>query len=402
MPAAGQGTVMDEHRARWATTLIFFLTGFLYAAWATRIPAIKEQLGLSDGALAVAVVGLESGAIAGLPAGGALVSRAGSRWSLRLGFSTLPPALLLVAVAPGLPALAGALAAMAAATSVVDVAMNAQGVELERRRRRPLLSGLHAGHPFGLAVGGALGTVAAAADIPVRQHFAAVAGLGTLAGLSATRRLVREPAGQGGRRFVRPRGRLLALGVVAFCAFLLDGAAYTWSAVQVRSEHHAGAGLAAGAFTLFSLTLAVGRLFGDRLVTRLGRARLVQACGALAALGSAVAITAPATSASLAGWALFGLGLAPLAPTVLGAAPGTGGAPPAVAIAAVTTVGYLGSFSGPALIGALAQLGTLSAALSVLVVVGLLLALVGRRAMVQDQPLEGERPPRACGPTSDG
>jgi MFS family permease len=361
---------MSLGAARATTTLIFFLTGFVYAAWATRIPAIKADLGLSDGALGVAILGLEAGAIAGLPAGGALAARAGSRTALRIGYVAYPAALVCVALAPTLPALAGALAAMAAASSVVDVAMNAQGIELERRYRRPLLSGLHSGHPFGLVAGGLAGSAAAASGVSVTAHLGAVAVAGLAAGLGATFWLVRDRDRSGGSgAFARPSGPLLGLGLIAFCAFLLDGAAYNWSAVHLSSEHGAGGGLSAAAFTLFSLTLAVGRLFGDRLVERLGRVRVVRGCGAVAAAGSALAVAAPGAAGSLAGWALFGLGLAALAPTVLGAAPSAGRASPAAAIAAVTTVGYLGSFTGPPLVGALAEAGSLSAALGLLVLV---------------------------------
>jgi MFS family permease len=359
-----------ERRARAATTLVFFLTGFVYAAWATRIPAIKADLGLSDGALGLAILGLEAGAIAGLPAGAALAARAGSRAALQLGYVAYPAALLAVALAPTLPALAAALAAMAAASSVIDVAMNVQGIELERRYRRPLLSSLHAGHPFGLVAGGLLGSVAAAGRVSVTAHLGAVAAAGLVAGLGATVWLVRDRDRSGtAGAFARPGGPLLGLGLIAFCAFLLDGAAYNWSAVHLSSEHGAGGGLAAAAFTLFSLTLAVGRLFGDRLVERLGRVRVVRACGVVAAAGTVLAVAAPGAGVSLAGWALFGLGLAALAPTVLGAAPSAGRGSPAAAIAAVTTVGYLGSFTGPPLVGALAEAGSLSAALGLLALV---------------------------------
>jgi MFS family permease len=366
-------------RARVATTLIFFLTGFVYAAWATRIPAIKGELDLSAGALGLAILGLEAGAIAGLPAGGALATRVGTRMALRVGFAGYPAALVAVALSPSLPALAAALAAMAAASSIVDVAMNAQGMELERRYRRPVLSGLHAGHPFGLVVGGLLGSAAAAGGLAVQAHLAAVAGVGLAGGIAATFPLVAEPVPPRGRSLARPGGALLGLGLIAFCAFLLDGAAYNWSAVHMSSVHGAGAGLAAGAFTLFSLALAVGRLFGDRLVARLGRVRVVRCCGVVAAAGSALAIAAPTAQVGLAGWALFGLGLAALAPTVLGAAPAAGRAAPAVAIAAVTSVGYLGSFTGPPLIGALAEAGGLTAALGLLVAVSVILVLLAPR-----------------------
>jgi len=368
-----------ERRARGATTAIFFMTGWVYAAWATRLPTIKHDLGLSDGELGAAILGLEAGAIVGLPAGGALVARVGSRRALRLGFAILPCALVAVAAAPGLALLAGALALMAAATSVVDVAMNAQGVELERRYERPILSGLHAGHPFGLAAGGVAGTAAAAANLPVLAHFAVAAGIGMVSVRAATAFLVSERAAAGQPALARPSGRLVSLGVIAFCAFLLDGAAYNWSAVHLRSEHSASAGVAAAAFTALALALAVGRLFGDRLVARFGRVRVVQGCGAIAAAGSTLAIAAPTAALALAGWALFGLGLAALAPTLLGAAPSAGDGSPAVAIAAVTTIGYFGSFTGPPLIGVLADLTSLSAALGMLVAVSaLMLALAPR------------------------
>src|SRR3954470_1123968 len=268
----------EDRRARAATALIFLLTGAVFAAWSTRLPAIKEHLGLSDGALAVAILGLEAGAVAGLPLGGAVVARAGSRTALRASFTVYPLGLVAVSLATGVATLVAALAAMALANSVVDVAMNAQGVELERRARRPLLSGMHAGHSFGLAAGGLAGTLAAAGGVPVRAHFALTGAVGLAAGLAATRGLVRERATGSERRFVLPRGRLAVLGLIAFCAFLLDGAAYNWSAVHLRTERGAGPGLAAAACMVFALTLAVGRLAGDRLVGRFGRVRVVRGC----------------------------------------------------------------------------------------------------------------------------
>jgi MFS family permease len=357
----------QDRRARVANTLVFFLTGAVFAAWSTRLPAIKEGLGLSDGALAVAILGLEAGAIAGLPAGGALVARAGSRTALRAGFVGYPLGLLGVGLAADTATLALALAAMAVANSVVDVAMNAQGVELERRFERPLLSGMHAGHSLGLAAGALVGTLAAAAGVPVVTHFAAAAAVGIVAGVGATAGLVGERPEERERRFAWPRGPLALLGLVAFCAFLLDGAAYNWIAVQLRSERGAAPALAAAAFMLYALTVAAGRLAGDRLVARFGRTRVVRTSAVVAAAGCGVAVAVPGIAPALAGWALFGLGIAGIAPAVLGAAPSVAASvPPSVAIAAVTTVGYLGSFTGPPAIGALSGAVGLDAAIGLL------------------------------------
>ena len=371
----------EDRRARAGTAVVFFVTGFVVAAWATRIPAVQERLGLSPGSFALAVLGLEGGALAGLPAGGALVARLGSRPSLRLGFAVYPTALVGVALAPGLAWLAVSLAVMAAANSIVDLAMNAQAVELERRYRRPILSGLHAAHPAGMLAGGLGGTAAAAAGLAVLPHLTLAAAVGLLAGLAATIPLISEPRRPRQALLACPSGPLLLLGAIAFCAFLLDGAASNWSAAHLHGEHAASPALAAAGFSALTAALALARVFGDRLVARLGRLRVVQASGLVAATGSAVVVAAPTAPVALLGWAVLGAGLAAIAPAVLGAAPSATPLPPPVAIAAVTTLGYLGSFTGPPLVGALAELSGLSTALGLLVAAAVLPVLLARHAL---------------------
>jgi len=367
--------------SRRAATVAFFVAGWLPAAWSTRIPAIASDLGLSPGTLAVGILGLEAGAILGLPAGAAIVGRRGSRAALRLGFALFAPGLVAVAFAPGLAPLALALAAMAMANSVVDVALNAQGVELEHRAGRQLLAGLHAGHPLGLVAGGLAGTAAAAGGVQVEAHFAVVAASGLVAALAAARWLVAEPGRRSEGALTRPTPRLLLLGLLAFCAFGLDGAATNWSTVDLRTEHGASAALAAAAFTAFALAVAAARLFGDRLVARHGALRIVRGSAAAAAAGALTVVCAPGAIVALAGWAVLGLGVAGLAPTVLGAAARAGDERPAVAIATVTSIGYLGSFSGPPAIGALAQVTGLSAALGALVAASVVLGALAGRAL---------------------
>jgi MFS family permease len=391
--AAEQGWRLPLARA--AAWVTFGVTGLVAASWAARIPAVQDRLGLSTGGLAVAVLGIEGGALLGLPLGGALVARWGSRHGVRAGFAVYAPGLLAVAFAPSLGWLTAGLAAWAAANSVVDVALNAQGVELERRYRRPVLSGLHAAQGIGLLLGAAGATAAAAASLSLVVHFGLVAAVALVVGLAATWLLVQEtraprPRAGEGRR-TRPRGPLLLLGVVAFCAFLIDGAATNWIAVQLRTDHGAGPGLAAAGYLVFTAALVAARLAGDRLSARYSRTRIATTCGLLTAAGTAAAVLAPTAPLALAGWGLVGLAVALLAPTVLSAAPaaaraGSGASrralselPAPMAIATVTTIGYLGSFTGPPLIGALAEVTDLSVALSVIAVAGIGVALLAHR-----------------------
>ncbi|HWM09049.1 MAG TPA: MFS transporter [Solirubrobacteraceae bacterium] len=362
-------------RARTATTVVFFATGAVFASWAARTPAIQDKLDLSAGELAIAILGIEGGAVLGLPLGGALATRLGSRWTLRIGFVLYPAGMVAVGAAPSLAALTAALALTTAATSLNDVAMNVQGVELERRARRPVMSRLHAGHSFGVLAGALIGTAAAAAGVSVATHFTGVAAAGLIGGLLATLWLVDEPREAGTPLVARPSGALAGLAAIAFCCFLIEGAAIQWSAVHLRGEG-AGEGVAAAAFATFALAVAAGRLAGDRIVDRLGRARTVRAAGLVAAAGFTLAIVAPSPGPALVAWAVTGAGVALVAPTVLGAAPLIGDLRPPVAIAAVTTVGYLGSFTGPPAIGALAELTSLPAALAVGVAAAAAIALL--------------------------
>jgi MFS family permease len=377
-----------QGRARGATTLLFFLTGAVFATWAARIPAIQGRLGLSSGGLAVALVGVEAGALAGLPGGGRLVTRLGSATTLRLGFALYPPALVTVALAPTLTSLVAALTAIGASNSVIDVAMNAQGIELERRHRRPLLSGLHSGHSFGVLAGGLSGTILAARSVDVLVHFTAVAVLAVAAAQIAAGALLNEAREPASTSRGRGPGRALALiGLLAFCAFFVEGAANDWSAVHARSVHGASPAFAAATFTAFSLTLALGRLTGDRVVARWGRVRSIRAAALVAAAGAVVVVAAPTAVAALAGWAVLGAGVAAIAPTLLGAAPAASAAPPAVAIATVSMIGYAGSFAGPPLIGGCAELTSLPAALGSLVLGSAAIAALAGRALAPDRRL---------------
>jgi MFS family permease len=374
-------TARDQLRAaRAATALTFFLTGAVFATWAARLPAITERLALSPGEASVALAGVEAGALGGLAVAGRLVSALGSARSLRLGFAVYPTALVATALPPSLGTLVAAMLVMGTANSTIDVAMNVEGVELEGRYGRSLLSGLHSAHSFGVVAGGAAGTVCAARAVPLEAHFAVVAGIALVAAQLSSRWLLSErlggaddgPLGHARRGPAdagapRARGRLAAVGLLAAGAFFVEGAANDWSAIELRSVHGAGPGLAGAAFTTFSLALALGRLGADRLIARHGRARFTRAAGCVAAVGAAIVVVSPSASIALIGWAVVGAGVAGIAPTLLGAAPGVAAVAPPAAIATVSAVGYSGSFAGPPVIGGLASLTSLPAALAALV-----------------------------------
>src|SRR5215467_4376492 len=162
---ADQRTSPPLYLARWSTSLLFFPTGMILATWVTRLPAVQAKLMLSTGELGIALLGTAVGALAAMNLAGYLAARFGSRSVTVTAAMCLCLVLPLLALAPTLSILVGALVLFGASNGSMDVAMNAQGVSVERQYGRPILNSFHAffslGGLLGALVGGLVDRIAA-------------------------------------------------------------------------------------------------------------------------------------------------------------------------------------------------------------------------------------------------
>jgi MFS family permease len=372
-----------ERAARGAVTAVFFLNGFLFGSLVARMPAIRDHAGVTNGELGLALASVAVGAVVAMPVAGALAARHGSRAPTRSALALSSAAVLLPVLAASLPTLAAAFLVMGLAMGSLDVTMNAHGVAVERRYGRPILSGFHAAFSFGGLAGAATAATAAAVQLDLRAHVALVAVASLAIGLTWSRSFLHAAEDASGTEhpvLARPPRRLWALGVVAFSCLLVEGAAADWSAVYVRDELSTGAATAASAYVAFSLTMAIGRLLGDRLVERFGPVALLRGGGLLAAGGFGLGLAADAVPGALLGFAALGAGLATVIPVVFHAAGSTPGMSPGMALAAVSSTGYLGFVAGPPIIGSVAEAIGLPAALVLLVALGVMVAALARSA----------------------
>jgi MFS family permease len=369
-------------RARAGVAAVFFLNGFGYGSWVPRIAEIQAKLGLSEGQLGVALFMAALGALLAMPLAGAAAHRYGSRPATALTVALFGLSLPGLALAPGLVGLGLALFLLGAAAGALDVSMNAQGVAVERHYWRPIMSSLHGMFSLGGMAGAAATGALAAADVPLLPHFAGiavvVAVLGTLA--CAPMLPASTEAGAEGPGFARPSLGILVPGIVALAALLSEGAMADWSAVYLSNSLGAGTVMAAAAFAAFSMMMAAGRFTGDRLVARLGGDPVVRAGGALAAAGLGLTLLIGSPLIAVVGFGLVGAGLSCVFPVVLSSAARAPDLPPSAAIAAVCTVGYFGFLLGPPMIGGLAELIGLPAALGLVVLLCALIAALGSRA----------------------
>ena len=281
--------------ARLAVAIHFFLTGAVFATWATRIPTMQTRLALNTGEVGVALFGTAIGELLSMNLAGYLAARFGSRSVTTIALLGLCMILPLLALAPNLPLLMATLLLFGASFGSVNVGMNTQGVVVEQRYGRTILSSFHACYSLGGLTGALSSGLVATHDIAPFPHFLVVALLGVLLTLATARFLLPAQADAQGRgvAFARPTRTLLALGFVAFCVLLGEGAMADWSAVYLSTTLRTEAGLAATGYAAFSVVMAVGRGLGGRLTDRLGPALAVRLGGLVAAGGLALTLLIP-------------------------------------------------------------------------------------------------------------
>ena len=379
---------------RAAVSAAFLIHATVSGTWAPRLPAIKESLGLSDGELGTALVGLAIGLLVGTRLAGAPVYRFGSRPVMRVGFPLLAATLLLPGLADSLVTLLLSLFVLGLASGALDVAMNAQGIEVERHLGRPILSGLHGLWSVGLGIGAGVAALAAAIDVEPLEQFAvvalvlAVASLVFLRGLLAAKRPdSHEPEDEPVNvRWTLP---LVLLGVIAFCSFVGEGSASDWSAVYITQELGTSQALGAVAFAAFAVTMAIARFVVDPLRGRLGNVVLVRGGSLIAAAGLGLALLVHEPAAAIAGFALLGLGLAPVVPIAFSAAGDLDARATGRLVGRVATLGYVGSVAGPIMIGWLAEATSLRISLGLVVLLALVIAVSARSGLASQRPRTG-------------
>jgi MFS family permease len=359
---------------------VFFVDGALFGTWASRIPALSDQVHAAPGVLGLCLLAPAAAAVVSMPlVGRVLPGRSSSRFCL-VAVAGLMAAIMLPALARTVPELAASLLLVGATNSTLDLAMNAQGVSIERGMNQPILSSLHAAFSFGGFAGAGLGALAAGLEVSPLPHFGLAAVLFGSLGLVATLRLPRDDHDADAEaptlRWTRLPARLALIGVACFFSLLAEGGASDWSAKLVRDDLAGTAALGAIAYAVFSVAMGSGRLLTDRLWARWGAGGLLRRSGALAALGFAAGLVVGTVPAAIAGFVALGLGLAGVIPTLFRAGADHPGVSTGPALAAVSSLGYLGFLAGPPMIGAIAQLTSLRLACGVLVLAGVVVLML--------------------------
>ena len=380
-------------RARTGVLCAFCVNGVVIATWMSRLPDVKQHLGLTPGGLSVLLLALSAGAVAGLPTAGRVVARLGATTTVRLGACVALPGAVVAAAAVAARApvgvAMGGLFLLGLGSGIWDVAQNVEGTVVEQAMQRSVMPWFHAAFSAGTVAAALFGAAMTYLQVPLPAHVGAVAA-GALAVVwwataatvptvspttvetgdgAADQAVAGHEQRPAGARAVRQRSawtepRTLLIGLVVLAAAFTEGTANDWLAVAFVDGH--GLSNAAGvlATAVFLASMTAGRVLGTGLLDRYGRVAVLRVQFAAALLGCALVVLAGPGLAFL-GAAVWGVGASLGFPVGMSAA-ADDPARAAQRISVVATIGYLAFLAGPPLLGLLGDhLGILDALLAV-------------------------------------
>lgn len=355
-------------KARAATLFSFLLCGVAVSAWAPMVPLAKERTGLNEAGLGLILLCMGAGAIITMPFIGPVIHKSGTRKTILIS-SLLVSAVLPLLTVVHTPVLLGiSLFVFGGALGALDVAMNAQAVVVQDYMKRPVMSSFHGMFSVGGLIGAMLFGLLMLAKLSPLQSAFVISVILLLIAFTSNKHFLDHPQQDDdpGFRFTLPKGPVILLGIFCFIVFLAEGALLDWSALFLRENRNYSVSLAGAGYAVFSVSMAIMRFTGDKLVHQYGSSRIVFWGGTLAAIGLLMAVLIEWQPAALLGFLIIGIGAANIVPVLFSAAGSADKSAPGLALAAVTTLGYAGQLAGPALIGFVAHLSSLPLALGLL------------------------------------
>jgi MFS family permease len=257
------------------------------------------------------------------------------------------------------------------ANGLIDVYLNVAAQREEIRSRRPVLQWLHASYALGGVTGATIAGALRTWGVDYRVGIA-LSGVGLLGTAIWNRaRASSEPAADAaGPAFsvsaLRRHPALWVPALTVLFAFLVEGSMDIWSGLFLREELGASAGAAAGAFVAFAGALFLGRLFAAEVLFGLGPRRTILVAGIGASVGGTIAVLSHATLLVAGAFLVMGFAISAAGPAAFGRVEEATDDPTS-AITAVATIGYTGFVWSPPLLGWIAQVADLRAAMAAIV-----------------------------------
>jgi hypothetical protein len=269
--------------------------------------------------------------------------------------------------------------------NMLNISMNTQAVGTEDLYGRSIMASYHGIWSLAGFSGAAAGTLMIGLGWTPLQQFLIIGAIAFGILIGASRWILKNDLNRNKKEpiFARPDRSLIHLGIIAFCSMICEGTMFDWSGVYFQKIIRPDRGLVTAGYTAFMCTMAMGRFIGDWVVTRFGKKKTLQLSGVLTSAGLLIAVLLPYFASAVLGFLLVGAGVSSVVPLIYGSAGKSKSMSPGLAIAAVSTIGYLGFLVGPPFIGFIAQASSLRISLGLIAVLGSVIAVMATRTKVE-------------------
>jgi MFS family permease len=368
---------------RFALSVFFFISGFCFSSWASRIPSIKLTFDMNEAELGSFLFILPICSLIGLPISGWLISKYDSRYLLISGFLIYIFSLLGVGYASNIQLLTVTVCFFAFGLRAINISMNTQAIQLQKRYRKTINGSFHGIWSFGGLCGILIATTMIYFDITMFVHLAVVVVFALILSLSAFSYLLKNDRETVGNklRLGSPDKFIFYTGLVVFCAAVCEGGIYDWSSVYFREVINAE--LFTLSYLVFMIAMTILRFFTDVLTNLLGMKKLFLISASVVVFGVLILIIFPNFYLALVGFFITGLGVASIFPMSFSLASHSKKYAPGLAISIVGTYATVGVLLAPPFVGYVAHLFSLNLAFLIFVGAAFLLIIFSRMAYQQ-------------------
>lgn len=371
--------------------------GLCFATWASRIPSIQKNLVLTDAVLGAILFALPVGFFISLPFAGWLVSKAGSKKVVFFSGIAYSLSLVCIGASINVATVFLSLFSFGFFGNLVNISINTQAVNVERLFDKKLMSSFHGLWSLAGFAAAAIGTWMIGVGLSPLHHFIAISGCFLVGHFICAFKLVTKDVSSGEARpiLAMPDKSILGLGIIAFCSMMAEGAMFDWSGVYFIRVVKVEQGLIGLGYTTFMIAMAATRFLADRLSEQYGLKRMLQGSGVLTSLGLLLAVSFPGLIPALTGFFLIGMGVSSVVPLVYSAVGKSKTLSPGVALAAVSSLGFMGLLLGPPLIGFIAEAASLRISFLAIMVMAIAVTVLatfrGNDRSVSGVPVEGSK-----------
>lgn len=374
-----------KHTLRIVVGVMFFLAGLCFASYASRIVSLQQYFKLTDAALGAILFSVPVGLMCSLPFSGWIITVIGSKRLLIFSLSLYSVALVGLSLAQNVIELIIGLVLFGFCSNAMNISVNTQAIAAEELYQKPIMASFHGLWSFAGFVGAGVGTFMIAQQVAPLYHFIIIAVVIITTILLIMKYLNDDNVASSGPAFVMPDKSLIMLGIIAMCSMMCEGAMFDWSAIYFKKVVLAPLAVVGVGFTAFMSTMALFRLFvADWFAKMFGLRRILQLSGSLTVVGLLISVIFPYFYTSVIGFLFVGAGVSSVVPMVYSAAGKSKTMKPGVALAAVSTISFVGILLGPPIIGFISGLINLRASFTFIALMGACVVILSSQAKLDD------------------